>query len=126
MTVPHIALSVFFSSSVSIVFITPDRRQSETLIISTNIDQKSLATEFSIAICRSTDDKWQSKTLFLWIFYPRSSIVKHVFDCRLLGVFIINVGVMTVMCSTHGERKLITIRCHGGASVVQFLSDEHR
>ena len=123
MTVPHIALSVFFSSSVSIVFITPDRRQSETLIKSTNIDQKPLATEFSIAIYRSTGDKWQSKTLFLWIFDPRSSIVKHFFDCRLLGVFIINVGVM---CTTHGERKLITIRCHGGASVVQFLSDEHR
>ena len=34
---------------------------------------------FSIAICRSTGDKWQSKTLFL-------SIVDNVFDCRLPGV----------------------------------------
>ena len=31
-------------------------------------------------------DKWQSKTLFLAIFDPRSSIVKVVFDCHLSGV----------------------------------------
>ena len=56
------------------------------LILSTNVDQKSLETEFSIAICRPTGDKCQSKTLFIAIFYPRSSIVKSVFDCRLSGV----------------------------------------
>ena len=33
-----------------------------------------------------TGDNWQSKTLFLAILYPRSSIVKSVFDCRLSGV----------------------------------------
>ena len=37
--------------------ITPDRRQLKTLIQSTNIDQKSLETEFSIVICRKTGDK---------------------------------------------------------------------
>ena len=31
-------------------------------------------------------DKWQSKTLFLAIFDPRSPIVKVVFDCHLSGV----------------------------------------
>ena len=62
---------------------TPGRRQSKTLILSTNKDKKSLKTEFSIAICRPTGDKWQSKTLFLAFFDPRSSIVKNVFDCRL-------------------------------------------
>ena len=41
---------------------------------------------FSIAICRHTGDKWESKTLFLLIFDPRSSIVDNVFDCRLPGV----------------------------------------
>ena len=46
-----------------------------------NIDQKSLKNEFSIAICH-TGDKWQSKTLFLAIFDPRSSKVKSVFDYR--------------------------------------------
>ena len=40
----------------------------------------------SIAICRPTGDKWQSKTLFLSIFDPRSSIVDDVFDCRPPGV----------------------------------------
>ena len=48
--------------------ITPGRRKSKTLIPLRNVDKKSLETEFSIAICRLTGDKWQSKTLFLAIF----------------------------------------------------------
>ena len=63
---------------------TPGRRQSKTPILSRNVDQKSLETECSIAICR---DKWQSKTLFLSNFDPRSSIVDSVFECRLSGVY---------------------------------------
>ena len=51
---------------------TPGRRQSKTLVLATNVDKKSLETEFSIAICRPIGDKWQSKTLFLSIFDPRS------------------------------------------------------
>ena len=65
---------------------TPSRRQSKMPVLSRNVDQKSLETEFLIAICRHTDDKWQSKTLFLSIFDPRSSIVDSVFDCHLPGV----------------------------------------
>ena len=61
-------------------------RQSKTSILSTNVDQKSLETEFLIGICRPIGDKWQSKKLFLAIFDSRSSIVKSVFDCRLPGV----------------------------------------
>ena len=64
---------------------TPDRGQLKTLIISTKVDKKSLKTEFSIAICRSTGDKWQSKTLLLVILDLRSSIDKSFFDCRLSG-----------------------------------------
>ena len=56
------------------------------LILSTNVDQKSLETKYSIAICRQLGDKLQSKTLFLAIFDPRSSVVKTVFDCRLSHV----------------------------------------
>ena len=55
---------------------TPGGWQSKTSILSTNVDQKSLETEFSIVVCR----------LFLSIFDPRLSIVKRVFDCRLPGV----------------------------------------
>ena len=56
-------------------------------ILSTNIDKKLLKkTEFLLAICRPTGDKWQTKTLFLAIFDPRSSIVKSFFDCRLSSV----------------------------------------
>ena len=40
-----------------------------------NADQKLIETVFSIAICRHTGDKLQSKTLFLTIFDLRSSIV---------------------------------------------------
>ena len=58
-------------------FITPYWRHSKTLIVSSNVDQKSIETEFSIAICRP----------FLAIFDPRSSIVKCVFDCRLSIVY---------------------------------------
>ena len=72
--------------SVNALAYTPGRRQSKTSILPTNVDQKSLETEFLIAICRPIGDKCQSKTLFLAIFDPRSSIVKSVFDCRLLGV----------------------------------------
>ena len=70
------------SRDIGHTFITPDRRQSKTLTISTNVDQKSSETEFLIVICRPIGDKWQLKTLFLTI-YPRSSIVKSIFDCRL-------------------------------------------
>ena len=68
---------------IILVDLTPGRRQSKTLILATNVDQKSLETEFSIVICRPTGDKWQSKTMFISIFDPLSSSVKSVFDCRL-------------------------------------------
>ena len=64
---------------------TPGRQQSKTLILSMNVDKKSLETEFLIAICRLTGDKWQSKTLFLMIFDP-CPLIKSVFDCSLPGV----------------------------------------
>ena len=32
--------------------VTPGRRQPKTLILSTNVDQNSIETEFSIVICR--------------------------------------------------------------------------
>ena len=62
---------------------TSERRQSKTLILSTNVDIRSLETEILIAMCRPTDDNWQSKTLILAICDPRSSIVQSVFDCQL-------------------------------------------
>ena len=58
---------------------TPGRWQLKTPIL-------SLETEFLIAICRHTGDKWQSKTLFLSIFDPHSSIVDSIFNCCLPGV----------------------------------------
>ena len=53
--------------SLAVPVLTPGRRQSKTTILSRNVDQKSIETMFSIAICRPTGDKWQSKTLFLSI-----------------------------------------------------------
>ena len=57
-------------------------------ILSRNLDQKLLETEFLIAICRHIGNKWESKTLFLSSFDPRSSMVDSVFDCRLPGVIL--------------------------------------
>ena len=45
------------------------------LLQSMTADQKSLETVFSIAICRQSGDKCQSKTLFLTIFDLHSWIV---------------------------------------------------
>ena len=53
-------------------------------------------------------DKWQSKTLFLAIFSPRSALVKSVFDCRLSGVNNVllssmkNYVVVSVILCGHG------------------------
>ena len=55
-------------------------------ILSRNVDKKSIETVFSIAICRHTGDKWESKTLFLSVFDPRSSIIDNVFNHRLRDV----------------------------------------
>ena len=52
-------------------------------ILLTNADKKKFETEFLNAICHPNSDKWQSKTLFLAIFNPQSSIVKSIFYCRL-------------------------------------------
>ena len=52
------------------------------LIPLTNVDKKSLETEFLIAICRQLGDK----TLFLVIFDLHLLIVKSVLDCPLPGV----------------------------------------
>ena len=48
---------------------------------SLGVDKKSIETVFSI--------QWQSKTLFLSFFDPRSSIIDNVFNCRLPGVIFI-------------------------------------
>ena len=58
--------------------ITQGRRQSQTSILSTNVEK--------IVRNRVFDCQMKSKTLFLTIFDPRSSIVKSVFDCHLPGV----------------------------------------
>ena len=80
---------------------TLGRRQSRTPILSRNVDKKSLENRVSIAICRHTGDKWQSKTLFLSIFDPRLSIVDSVFD-RCLP------GVMCVSEPVHNKNQQIT------------------
>ena len=37
--------------------------------------------------CHLSTDKWQSKTLFISIFDPRSMIVKRGFDCCIYTLF---------------------------------------
>ena len=55
--------------------ITLGRRQLKTLSTIDKRGSKLIETVFLIAICHHTGDKWQSITLFLSIFYLRSSIV---------------------------------------------------
>ena len=93
---------------------TPDRRQSKTFILSMKQRSNSLETEFTIAICRPTGDKWQSKILFLAIFDPRSSIVRSVFDNRLFGV--------VYGCQNHiKERTHFELLCRNGSLITNSL-----
>ena len=78
--------------------------RSKTVTLSTNVDKNSSETKFLIAICRPTGNKWRSKTLFLAIFVPRSSIVKSVFDCRLSGVDKINEPALEIWVSMRRSR----------------------
>ena len=68
------------------VLTTPGSWQSKTSILLANLDKKLLETEFLIAICCPTGNKWQSNTQFLATFDPHSSIVKSIFDCCLPSV----------------------------------------
>ena len=68
---------------VYIFGLTLDRRQSKT-----NVDQKSLETEFSIAIGRPHLRQMAIKNAVSSNFAPRSSI-KSVFDCYLSGVILV-------------------------------------
>ena len=92
--------------------ITLDRWQSKTLLLSTKVDQKSLETEFSIAICRPTGDKWQSKTLFLAIFDRCSSIVKGFFDCRLSSVHMYNHALSLILLNSDYVTTTLPIFYH--------------
>ena len=97
-------------SYYSFFLFTLDRRQSNKLILLTSIDQKSLETEFLIAICRQFGDKCQSKTLFLAIFYLHLSIVKSVFDCRLSGVLFSTLTLPYFLSyfSSHTNTKILS------------------
>ena len=62
----HVKTLHCWKSSVA-AQITPDRRQSKTLLTFDECGSKSIETVFTIAICRQSGDKWQSKALFLTI-----------------------------------------------------------
>ena len=64
--------------------VTPGRRQSKTPILSRNVDQKSLETEFSIAICCQL--MAIENTVSIDFFYLCLAIVDSIFDCRQPGV----------------------------------------
>ena len=52
-----------------------DQKSIETVFSIAICRQKAIETVFSIAICRQWGDKWQLKTLFLSLFDLPSSIV---------------------------------------------------
>ena len=59
---------------------SPDRRQSKTLILSTNVDQKKVRNR--IFDCDLSTDlrRMAIENIVSCDFHPRSSIVKSVFD----------------------------------------------
>ena len=67
-------------------FITPSRLQSKTLILSTNADQKSIKQGFLLSFVA----RLAIVNTVSCDYYPRSSIVKSVFNCRLPGMFNLN------------------------------------
>ena len=74
----------YSQSNMTAKNITLDRRQSKTLLKSTNADQKSLETEFSIAICLQSYDNRKPCFLLFFLYTFVDSI--NVFVCRLPGV----------------------------------------
>ena len=94
-------------------------------ILSRNVDQKSIETVFSIAICRPTGNKWQSKTLFLSIFDPLATNDKwkHCFYrflihvCRMLIKLLITAYPVWL-------RSLIWKPDKGEYSLRQHLSEQ--
>ena len=67
------------------------------------MDTKLLETEFLIAICLATGDKWQSKTQFLVIFDPCFSIIKSFFDCR--SVVKVQKGLKFLFCDLLDQKS---------------------
>ena len=61
-------------------------------ILSRNVDKKSMETVFSIAICRPTGDKWQSKNT-VSIDFDLHLTIFDVFDCCLPGLIILVANV---------------------------------
>ena len=117
-----------FQTIIGVPVITPDRRQSKTLILLTNVDHKWLETEFLIAICCLTDDKWQSKTLFLEIVYLRPSIVK----CFRLpptwcgNAYFQNLTVKSIFELAHMVLVLMALWSSEGAGELAHMHRLHR
>ena len=63
----------------------PGRRQSKTLILSTNVDQKSLETVFDSHLSPGWRQMAIKITVSIECFDPRS-LIESVFDCPLPGV----------------------------------------
>ena len=82
--ITYLSLVIDYCFSV----ITPGRRQSKTPLLSRSVDQKSIETVYSTAICAPLATNGNRKHLFLLIFDRRSSIVDNIFNCRLPGVVI--------------------------------------
>ena len=72
--------------SRTLFFITPGRSQSKTLMLSTNADQKSIKQGFLLSFVA----RLAIVNTVSCDYYPRSSIVKSVFNCRLPGMFDLN------------------------------------
>ena len=81
-------IAPYIHKSRTLFFITPGRWQSKTLILSTNADQKSIKQGFLLSFVA----RLAIVNTVSCDYYPRSSIVKSVFNCRLPGMFNLNIA----------------------------------
>ena len=79
--------------SRTLYFITPGKWQSKTLILSTTADQKSIKQGFLLSfVARLAIVNTVSCN-----YYPRSSIVKSVFNSHLPGMFNLNTAELCAL-----------------------------
>ena len=89
---------------------TPDRRQSKTILLSANVDQKSLETDFDCHLSPDWRQMAIENSVSIDFFYQRSSIFKRALDCRLSGVIRsdlkkIYITRKTITCVTCYKRR---------------------
>ena len=107
---------VFEQIQFSSVILTPDRWQSETLILSTNVDKKIVINR--LFDCHLSQDWRQIENIVSIYFWTTFVNFKSVFDYRISGVILVNI--------TLEKKEMMITRCinvMGRACITTIVSD---